>query len=220
VRPADAGSGPSTCVQANGLSILRPIVRVVAAHLPLHLLQQIGGRPSDLRPTGTTRIAQGSPCCPRVGLPRLQRQRAAWTVGIEGWAIIRSRNTGMGGGVISAQTTVARMAIASFGFLSVPMTTVSGQAIRRWVLRHAARPCRSDRSRRPTVRERPPAATRPCGSRNPSNDIVQAPHLHASRICGTLTLRQRTGLSPLPQETPDRLQRLSLESPARAVHPS
>jgi hypothetical protein len=76
--------GSPAVVWLEGLSILRPVARVVAAHLPLHLLQQIGGRPSDLRPTGTTRITYGGPFCPGVGLSGLQGQRAAWTIGIEG----------------------------------------------------------------------------------------------------------------------------------------
>jgi hypothetical protein len=43
-----------------------------------------------------------------------------------GWERTRFRNTAIGGGVVSVSTTVARIVIARFGRLSVPMTTASG----------------------------------------------------------------------------------------------
>jgi hypothetical protein len=43
---------------------------------------------------------------------------------------MRVRNTVIGGGVVSVGTTAARIAIASVGRLSVPMTTASGRASR------------------------------------------------------------------------------------------
>src|ERR671930_290979 len=50
---------------------------------------------------------------------------------------MRLRNSRIGGRAVSVGTTVARIAIASFGRLSVPMTTASARASHRWVARHA-----------------------------------------------------------------------------------
>jgi hypothetical protein len=71
--------------------------------------------------------------------------------------MIRVRNSRIGGGVVSVGTTVARIAIASFGRLSAPMTTASGRASRRWVARHAKTRLRIDRRARKTVWRRPRA---------------------------------------------------------------
>jgi hypothetical protein len=82
--PAWRTGGCPAFVQPEDLSILRPVVRVVAAHLPLHLLQHISGWPPEVCATGAALVACGGPSCPGVCPPRLQGQRTAWTVGTEG----------------------------------------------------------------------------------------------------------------------------------------
>jgi hypothetical protein len=77
-------AGGPACVRPEGLLILRPVVRIVAAHLPLHLLQHIGGWPPDVGATRTTFIADRPPCHPDLSVPRLQGQRAAGAIGAEG----------------------------------------------------------------------------------------------------------------------------------------
>jgi hypothetical protein len=84
VMPANAGPRRSKVMLADSLSILPPIVRILAAHLTFHLLQHIGGCPPGPRATGTTLIANRLPRCPGIAVPRLQGQRAAGAIGTKG----------------------------------------------------------------------------------------------------------------------------------------
>src|SRR5215218_3814889 len=77
-------AGSPACVRLEGLLILRPVVRIVAAHLPLHLLQHVGGWPPDVCATRTAFVADRPPRHSDISVPRLQGQRAAGAIGAEG----------------------------------------------------------------------------------------------------------------------------------------